>query len=67
MITLGENITNGFMTQEERLDYLVEAFKLDSDEYKDSPIPSNTEQKRVLLRSMMNVRMPTKELQTMPT
>lgn len=62
MITLGKNIMNEFMTQEERLDYLVEAFKLDSDEYKDSPIPSNTEQKRVLLRSMMNVRMPTKEL-----
>ena len=45
-------------TQEERLDYLVEEFKADSDEYKDLNIPDNREEKRRILRSLMNVRMP---------
>ena len=49
------------MTQEERLDYLVEAFKADSIEYSDIKTPEDTEGKRRLLRSLMNIRMP-KEL-----
>ena len=46
------------MTQEERLDYLVEEFKIDSGEYRDIQTPNSTEEKRVLLRSLMNIRMP---------
>lgn len=46
------------MTQEERLDYLVEAFKADSDEYKDISTPKGTSEKRRILRSLMNIRMP---------
>ena len=45
-------------TQEERLDYLVEEFKADSGEYKDLNIPDNREEKRQILRSFMNIRMP---------
>ena len=46
------------MTQTERLDYLVEQFKLDSIEYKDLKTPEDPEMKRRLLRSLMNIRMP---------
>ena len=45
-------------TQEERLDYLVEAFKADSGEYKDLLTPADTDGKRRILRSLMNIRMP---------
>lgn len=45
-------------TNEERLDYLVEAFKADSDNYGDIQIPEDTDGKRRILRSLMNVRMP---------
>ena len=48
-------------TQEERLDYLVEEFKADSDEYKDLQTSKSIEEKRRILRSLMNIRMP-KEL-----
>ena len=48
------------MTQEQRLDYLVEEFKADSDEYKTLEIPKDTEGKRRILRSLMNIRMPKK-------
>ena len=44
--------------QEQRLDYLVEEFKADSDEYKDLQVPKNTEGKQRILRSLMNIRMP---------
>ncbi|MBO4819059.1 MAG: protein-ADP-ribose hydrolase [Firmicutes bacterium] len=44
--------------QEERLEYLVEAFKEDSEEYKNIKTPSDTEGKRITLRSLMNIRMP---------
>ncbi len=44
--------------QEERLDALVEAFKADSGEYKDLETPADTEGKRRVLRSLMNIRMP---------
>ena len=46
------------MTQQERLDYLVEAFKADSGEYKGLQVPSDTGGKRRILRSLMNIRMP---------
>lgn len=45
-------------TQEEHLDYLVEEFKADSDEYRDLQAPADTEGKRRVLRSLMNIRMP---------
>jgi len=44
--------------QDERLDYLVEEFKADSDEYKDLQTPNSREDKRRILRSLMNIRMP---------
>ncbi len=45
-------------TQDQRLSYLVEAFKADSDDYRDLPTPSDPEEKRRVLRSLMNIRMP---------
>lgn len=48
------------LTQEQRLDYLVEEFKADSVEYKDLEIPKDEEGKRRVLRSLMNIRMPKK-------
>lgn len=44
--------------QQERLDYLVEAFKADSGAYQDLRTPADTEGKRRILRSLMNIRMP---------
>ncbi len=49
---------NEKITQEQRLDYLVEQFKADSDEYKDLQVPDDTNGKRHILRSLMNIRMP---------
>lgn len=46
------------MDQRERLDYLVERFKEDSGEYRDLKTPSDPENKRRILRSLMNIRMP---------
>ena len=51
---------NEEMTQEQRLDTLVEAFKADSVQYKDLQTPADTEGKRRILRSLMNIRMPKK-------
>ena len=48
------------MTQEQRLDLLVEEFKTDSDEYKNLETPEDDEGKRRVLRSLMNIRMPGK-------
>ena len=48
------------MTQEERLFRLVEAFKEDSGEYRDIRTPEGTEERRRILRSLMNIRMPRK-------
>jgi len=42
------------------LDYLVEEFKADSVQYKDLQTPDDTEGKRRILRSLMNIRMPRK-------
>jgi len=47
-------------TQEERLNYLLEEFKADSDNYKNIEIPDNIIEKQNLLRSLMNIRMPKK-------
>ena len=46
------------MNQGERLDYLIEAFKTDSVEYKTIQTPTDTAGKKKLLRSLMNIRMP---------
>ena len=51
---------NEKMTQNGRLDFLVEEFKADSVQYKDLKMPKDTEGKRRILRSLMNVRMPRK-------
>ena len=45
-------------TQDERLEYLVEAFKEDSGEYRDLKTPADAEGRKRLLRSLMNIRMP---------
>ena len=49
---------NSIATQEQRLDYLVEAFKADSGEYRNLGIPNSIEGKKRVLRSLMNIRMP---------
>ncbi len=46
------------MTQNERLDYLVEEFKADSVQYRNLETPKDTEGKKRILRSLMNIRMP---------
>jgi len=40
------------------LNYLVEAFKADSGKYRSLQVPSDTEGKQRILRSLMNIRMP---------
>lgn len=46
------------MTQDQRLNFLVETFKADSDENKGLITPKDTDGKRRVLRSLMNIRMP---------
>ena len=46
------------MTQNERLDLLVEEFKEDSVQYRNLETPRDTEGKKRILRSLMNIRMP---------
>ena len=46
------------MTQKERLDLLVEEFKEDSVQYRNLKTPGDTEGKKRILRSLMNIRMP---------
>ena len=46
------------MTQNERLDLLVEEFKEDSVQYRNLKTPGDTEGKKRILRSLMNIRMP---------
>ena len=48
------------MTQQERLDYLVAAFKEDSADYKWLRVENDEDAKRTALRSLMNIRMPKK-------
>lgn len=47
-------------TQEQRLNYLLEEFKADSDRYKNIEVPENIREKQNLLRSLMNIRLPKK-------
>lgn len=44
--------------QEQRLSYLVEAFKTDSGAYRDLDTPADAEGRRRILRSLMNIRPP---------
>lgn len=44
--------------QEKRLSYLVDKFKEDSKDYKYIRVPNNIEEKKRILRSLMNIRMP---------
>ena len=44
--------------QEKRLDYLLQAFKEDSVRYRDLEVGDSYEEKRMTLRSLMNIRMP---------
>lgn len=44
--------------QEERLDYLLHEFKEDSGRYKDMEVEEDYREKRMALRSLMNIRMP---------
>ena len=46
------------MNQNERLDYLVEQFKEDSGKYRNLETPADPEEKKHILRSLMNIRMP---------
>ena len=46
------------MTQTERLDFLVEAFKADSEQYQNVQTPTDENGKRRILRSLMNIRLP---------
>lgn len=45
-------------TQNERLDYLLHAFKEDSLHYRDLEVGKGFQEKRMALRSLMNIRMP---------
>ncbi len=45
-------------TQEENLNYLIQKFKEESAQYKNIELPISIEEKRILLRSLMNVRSP---------
>ena len=46
------------MDQKQRLDYLVEKFKEDFGEYRNLKVSDNDAEKRRILRSLMNIRMP---------
>ena len=47
-----------FSNQEERLDYLLEVFKEDSVQYSSLEVDDDYDSKRMVLRSLMNIRMP---------
>lgn len=53
-----ENNRNKKMTQSERLDHLLDYMKEDSIQYKDLEVGDDYEEKRGVLRSLMNIRMP---------
>ena len=44
--------------QEKRLDYLLQKFKEDSGRYRDLEVEDDYQEKRMALRSLMNIRMP---------
>ena len=45
-------------TQEERLNYLIDILKNENSQYKNLEIPASIEDKKVMLRSLMNIRPP---------
>lgn len=49
-----------FNSQKDRLDFLVEKFKEDSVMYRDLDMGNSYDEKRKILRSLMNIRMPNK-------
>lgn len=49
---------NTFETQQQRLDYLIKELRAESGQYKKIPIPKNPKEKRNLMRSFVNIRMP---------
>ncbi len=49
---------NDSRMQDQRLTALVEAFKTESVEYRDLEMPADTDEKRRILRSLMNIRRP---------
>ena len=53
-------VLNEKKSQNALLDYLVEQFKADSVQYKDLRTPADSDGKRRVLRSLMNIRMPGK-------
>lgn len=55
-----EMLMKDFVTQEDRLDYLLQEFKEDSGQYKDLEVEDVYEDKRKILHSLMNIRMPRK-------
>ena len=56
--TKEENTMEKTMTQDQMLTFLVEAFKADSDGYRNLETPRDTGGRQRLLRSLMNVRSP---------
>ena len=44
--------------QEKRLSYLIDKFKEDSNDYKYIRVPNDIEDKKRILRSLMNIRLP---------
>ena len=46
------------MTQDQRLSFLVEAFKADSGDYQNLTTPKDISGRQRILRSLMNIRMP---------
>ena len=46
------------MMQDERLNFLIEAFKAEAKEYEKLCVPADRDGKRQLLRGLMNIRMP---------
>lgn len=46
------------MTQEQRIDFLLNVLKAEDSQYRELEVPSNPQEKRRLLRGLMNVRPP---------
>ena len=57
---MGDDNMTKLKTQEERLNYLVDKFKEDSGEYRNLKVSDNINEKKRILRSLMNIRMPRK-------
>lgn len=51
-------MSNKFLSQEERLDYLIEILKKEDEEYKNIKVPNSRDEKKNLLRALINIRMP---------